>query len=249
MDKMPENSNYPALWSDSPLSGMLFFPREYGNSESEQGAGNTSRLQALAVSTYLHYNLMYIDCKPKTKMATMQEMVQCVLWFSETKSVTMVQQNYRQQYARQPPCKQTIQQWFQRKRSGQPRTSDEHIEEHIEEVSQKFQRSPRTSLRCASLQLNIPLSTLHGIIHKKLNYHAYKLQMVQELLPADRPQQKEFGMTMLLTCCIKLGEKLNINWICLELLMVGILKCQILLVLYKDYILSEVWAQFYVNML
>uniref|UniRef100_T1JER0 Uncharacterized protein n=1 Tax=Strigamia maritima TaxID=126957 RepID=T1JER0_STRMM len=68
-----------------------------------------------------------------------------------------------------------------RKRSGRPRTSDEHIEE----VSQKFQRSPRTSLRRDSLQLNIPLSNLHRIIHKKLNYHAYKLQMVQELLPTD----------------------------------------------------------------
>uniref|UniRef100_T1J0S9 DUF4817 domain-containing protein n=1 Tax=Strigamia maritima TaxID=126957 RepID=T1J0S9_STRMM len=166
----------------------------------------------------------------RTKMATMHEMVQCVLWFSETKSVTMVQRNYRQQYARQPPCKQTIQQWFQkfletgsmkhRKRSGRPRTRNEPIEE----VSLKFQRSPRTSLRRASLQINIPLSTLHRIIHKKLNYHAYKLQMAQELLPTDRPQQKEFAMTMLLTCCIKLGEKLNNNWICLELLMVDMLK-------------------------
>uniref|UniRef100_T1JF30 HTH psq-type domain-containing protein n=1 Tax=Strigamia maritima TaxID=126957 RepID=T1JF30_STRMM len=89
-----------------------------------------------------------------------------------------------------------------RKRSRRPRISDEHIEE----VSQKFQRSPRTSLRRASLQLNIPLSTLQRIIHKKLNYHAYKLQVVQNLLPTDRPQQREFGMTMLLTCCIKLGE-------------------------------------------
>uniref|UniRef100_T1J9D6 DUF4817 domain-containing protein n=1 Tax=Strigamia maritima TaxID=126957 RepID=T1J9D6_STRMM len=50
----------------------------------------------------------------KTKIVTMQEMVQCVLWFSERKSVTMVQQNYRQLYARQPPCKRTIRQWFQR---------------------------------------------------------------------------------------------------------------------------------------
>uniref|UniRef100_T1J3W6 DUF4817 domain-containing protein n=1 Tax=Strigamia maritima TaxID=126957 RepID=T1J3W6_STRMM len=115
----------------------------------------------------------------------------------------MVQRNYRQQYARQPPCKQTIRQWFQRfletgsmkhrKRSGRPRTSDEHIEE----VSQKFQRSLRTSLRRASLQLNIPLCTLHRIIRKKLNYHAYKLQMVQEPLPTDRPQQKEFGKGLL----------------------------------------------------
>uniref|UniRef100_T1IX95 Uncharacterized protein n=1 Tax=Strigamia maritima TaxID=126957 RepID=T1IX95_STRMM len=70
---------------------------------------------------------------------------------------------------------------YETQKEKQPRTSDEHIEK----VSQKFQRSPRTSLRRASLQLNIPLSTLHRIIQKKLNYHASKLQMVQELLPTD----------------------------------------------------------------
>jgi hypothetical protein len=43
------------------------------------------------------------------KMATIQEKVLCVLWFSETKSVIKTQRHYRTQYGKDPPSDNAIQ--------------------------------------------------------------------------------------------------------------------------------------------
>jgi hypothetical protein len=60
-----------------------------------------------------------------------------------------------------------------------------------------FQRNPTKSIRRASLELNIPRSTVHKVLHKRLRLYAYKVQIVQALEPNDRPQGQQFAIEML----------------------------------------------------
>ena len=82
---------------------------------------------------------------------------------------------------------------FDTRGSGRPRTS----EQNIERVRQAFQRSPMKSIRIAARQLELPLSTVHKVLHKNSRLYAYKVQMLQALQANDMPRQKEFAVNML----------------------------------------------------
>ena len=137
------------------------------------------------------------------KMSTPQEKAQCVSWFIETKSVIQAQRNFTRKYGRKPPARSTIRAWhekfmetgsvLQRKGAGRPQIS----EEEIESVRVAYTRSPRKSIRRASTQLQIPRSTIHKVLHRKLRLYAYKVQLLQALKPEDKPRRKEFAVTML----------------------------------------------------
>ncbi|KAJ4432019.1 hypothetical protein ANN_20633 [Periplaneta americana] len=58
-------------------------------------------------------------------------------------------------------------------------------------------RSPRKSIRQASVQLNIPPTTVHTVLHKRLRLRAYKLQLQQMITPNDKLERKRFAETML----------------------------------------------------
>ncbi|PSN44276.1 hypothetical protein C0J52_19636 [Blattella germanica] len=99
------------------------------------------------------------------KMTKVQEQVQCVLWLAELQSVTSVQLRFRTRYGCHPPTRKSIRLWDNKlrttgnllrvKSSGKPRTSDEKVDR----IREAFQRSPRKSVRVASLQLQILRST------------------------------------------------------------------------------------------
>jgi hypothetical protein len=105
-------------------------------------------------------------------MASPQERAQCVVWFSETKSPITVQRNNRHVFGKDPPNKKTIKAWYDKflaagsvlrqSGSGKKHKSDETVE-HVMEA---FHRSPTKSIRRASLELNIPRSTVHKVLHK-----------------------------------------------------------------------------------
>ena len=94
-------------------------------------------------------------------MITPQEKIQCVSWFIETKSDIQTQRNYTTKYAKQAPTRQSIRNWHKqfmetgtllhKLRSGRPRTS----EEDIEHIHQSFSRSPRKTIRTASVELQV----------------------------------------------------------------------------------------------
>jgi hypothetical protein len=136
-------------------------------------------------------------------MAYPQERAQCVVWFSETKSPITVQRNYRHVFEKGPPDKKTIKAWYDKfvatgsvlrqSDSDKKRTSDETMER----VMETFQRSLTKSIRRASLELNIPRSTAHKVLHKRLRLNAYKVKIVQALEPNDRPQRQQFAIEML----------------------------------------------------
>lgn len=136
-------------------------------------------------------------------MTTPQEKAQCVSWFIETKSDTQVQRNFRTKYGKVPPARSSIREWHKKfmdtgsvlhkKGAGRPRTS----EENIESVRVAFTRSPTKSIRRASMQLQIPRSTVHKVLHKNLRLYAYKVQLLQALLPQDKPRRQQFAVNML----------------------------------------------------
>lgn len=115
----------------------------------------------------------------------------------------MVQRQYRRQYGGTPPDSKTIKAWYDkfkdtgsvadRRRTGRPRIS----EQNVEALRAAFQRSPGKSIRRASLQLDIPRSSVHKVLHKCLHLHAYKVQIVQALLPNDLPRRAEFAIEIL----------------------------------------------------
>ena len=136
-------------------------------------------------------------------MVSLQEKAQCVLWYHETKSPVAVQRKFRNEYRRDPPDVKRIKDWYKkftetgsvedRKRSGRPSVSDASVDA----VRDAFQRSPRKSVRRASIELRMPRSTVHKVLHKRLRLRAYKVQLVQELKPHDRPQREAFATEIL----------------------------------------------------
>ena len=136
-------------------------------------------------------------------MASLVEKAQCVLWYHETNSPITVQRNFRRLYGGSPPDVKSIKSWYQKfketgsvddlKRTGRPRTS----EETVNAVHTSFQRSPSQSTRRAARELQVPQLTVVDILHKHLQFRAYKLQILQALHPNDRPQRTAFAEEIL----------------------------------------------------
>ena len=111
-------------------------------------------------------------------MVTPQEKAQCVSWFIETKLDVQTQQRYRAKNGKDPPLRSSIRRWHKKfmetgsvldaVRSGRPRASAENIER----VRQVFSRSPIKSIRTAARELDLPLTTVHKVLHKRLQLHA-----------------------------------------------------------------------------
>ena len=72
-------------------------------------------------------------------------------------------------------------------RSGRPRTSAENIER----VRQAFSLSPIKSIRTAVSKLELPPTTVHKVLHKRLRLYAHKIQMLQRLQPNDITDLKQ----------------------------------------------------------
>jgi len=77
-----------------------------------------------------------------------------------------------------------------RPRSGRSR-------ENIAAVSDSVRDNPSTSIRHRSQQLDLSYTTMQRILTKDLHLHAYKIQLTQELKPADHEQRRIFVDWML----------------------------------------------------
>jgi hypothetical protein len=62
-------------------------------------------------------------------------------------------------------------------------------EDIVEDLKQRMEQNPRTSLPRLSAQSGVPLSTCQKIMKKRINLHPYKVSLVQELKPADYPRR------------------------------------------------------------
>ena len=129
-------------------------------------------------------------------MVTPQEKAQCASWFIETKWDVQTQGRYRTKYGKNPPSRSSIRRWHKEfmetgsvldaVRTGRKRISAENIKS----VRQAFSGSPMKPIRTAARQLELPPTTVHKVLHKRLRLHAYKVQMLQRLQPNDKAETK-----------------------------------------------------------
>ncbi|PSN30743.1 hypothetical protein C0J52_21647 [Blattella germanica] len=137
-------------------------------------------------------------------MWTPQQKVKCVLWLAELKSVTRVRRRFRLEFNVDPPTSKSILQWDRTlKATGTliPQTGkhskNKINEETVDRVRTAFTRSPKKSIRRGSHQLQIPKSTVHDILHKRLKLRAYKLQLLHHIQPNDRRLRENFAFGLL----------------------------------------------------
>ena len=109
------------------------------------------------------------------------------------------------QYGKDSPSRSSIRRWHKKfmeqcqcldaVRSGRPKTSAGNIES----VRGAFSRSSVKSIRIAAkeLELSLPSTTVRKVLHKRLRFYAYEVQMLQRLQPNDKPKEKEFADNML----------------------------------------------------
>ena len=80
-----------------------------------------------------------------------------------------------------------------KKRHGRPRTS----EESVERMCETFRRSPTKSVRQASREIQMPRSTIHDVLHKRLRLAAYKVHILHALQPDEYAKRYGFAVDML----------------------------------------------------
>lgn len=134
---------------------------------------------------------------------SVQEKAQCVVWLSQTNSGTQVQRNFRTKFNKAPPSRTTIHAWqkkflqtgsvLQKKGAGRPRTTAEDVQR----VNEAFSERPQMSIRKAGRQLQLPKSTVHKVLRKRLKLFPYKLQLVQALKPDDKTKRMAFAEDIL----------------------------------------------------
>lgn len=116
-------------------------------------------------------------------MATPQEKIEIVVCLAELKPVTAVQRRFGIKYIRELLARKNIRFWNNKlklpgfllldRTPGEPRPS----EEDAKRIRKTFRRCPRKSIHAASNQLQFPLSTVHGALHKHLQ-GLYQIQVV-----------------------------------------------------------------------
>ena len=109
-------------------------------------------------------------------MRSIQQKAQCVLWHAKFGSCYAVCREYRLLYGEVPPSRQLIEYWVKQFRetgslehrsgAGRPPLTAQKIED----IRQKYERSPKTSTRRASLQLQVSHMTVHNVLRKLLNF-------------------------------------------------------------------------------
>ena len=120
-------------------------------------------------------------------MAAIANKAKLVRFVHETGSIIAAQRRYRRECNKSPPHRNSIRKWVKqfsevgdvknRKSPGRPNVSNQRVDD----VRAAVLLSPHTSIRRLSLQLQIPLSTVHEILHQRLKFPSYRIQVVQHL--------------------------------------------------------------------
>ncbi|KAG7171884.1 hypothetical protein Hamer_G000814 [Homarus americanus] len=109
---------------------------------------------------------------------------------------------FRTKYGKKPPDVKFIKSWMKiletvnvekGKSSGRLSVSDGTVEN----IPTAFTRSPRKSVKQASRRLQMPKSTVHKVLQNCMKLHAYKVQIVHQLMPDDRPKREQFANDIL----------------------------------------------------
>jgi hypothetical protein len=142
-------------------------------------------------------------------MAALGEKSFYVLEYHTCKSVVTVQRAFRAKYAKDLPTDKTIRAWYKQftetgclckqKSSGHPLTT----EDDIEWVWTSFLHSPKKSTDAAAKELSMSKTTVWRVVHKRLVFKPYRIQMVQQLSDEDHRCRLNF--------CLQLQDLMSSN--------------------------------------
>ncbi|XP_031330713.1 uncharacterized protein LOC116161496 [Photinus pyralis] len=162
-----------------------------------------TRLQADS-SEWKHYRRKLLTSSIFGKICKMRKSTSCSSTFAKTESVVTVQRAFRIKFGCAPPGDNNIRRWYHQfqdtgclckgKSTGRPRTS----EESVEQVRNSLTRSPMKSVRKASRELAIPVTTVWRVLRRRLELRPYRLQLLQALKPTDHLLRANFANDMLL---------------------------------------------------
>jgi hypothetical protein len=126
----------------------------------------------------------------------------CALEYHTSKSVVTVQSAFRAKYAKDPPTDKTIRAWYKQfteigclckqKSSGRPLTA----EDDVEWVRDSFLHSLKKSTGTAAKELSLSKTTVWRVLHKRLVFKPYGIQMIQQLSDEDHRRQFDFCLQL-----------------------------------------------------
>jgi hypothetical protein len=135
-------------------------------------------------------------------MAAPGEKSSCVLEYHTSKSGVTVQRAFRAKYAKDPPTDKTTRAWYKQftetgclckqKSSGSPLTA----EDDVERVRASFLHSPKKSTATAAKELSMSKTTAWRVLHKRLVFKPYHIQMVQKLSDEDHRRRLDFCLRL-----------------------------------------------------
>ncbi|CAF4045863.1 unnamed protein product [Rotaria sordida] len=128
------------------------------------------------------------------------ERIEIVKWYTMYQNAGEVARQFQQCYDRTPPTRKNILNRVRKfdetgsvedePRSGRPRSVG--TDENKERVRAAFEESPATPLRIASLNLNLPKSSLQRMM-KELGLKPYRPQLLHALNEGDPDRRCEFA--------------------------------------------------------
>ena len=124
-------------------------------------------------------------------------------------SVTTVQREFRRYFNinrnDSVPSRDTILRWVNNlrtqgsllKKTPPGRMREVRTQQNIDRVREAVERSPDRSVRRQAVAMGISDRTMRRILHEDLNFHPYKMAIVNELNTNDYPQRLKFAQDML----------------------------------------------------
>jgi len=119
-----------------------------------------------------------------------------------SKSVVTVQRAFRAKYAKDPPADKTIRAWYKtftetgclckQKSSGRPLTAHDDVER----VRASFLHILKKSAGTAAKELSMSKTTVRRVLHKRLVFKPYRIQMLQQLSDEDHRRRLDFCLQL-----------------------------------------------------
>ena len=109
----------------------------------------------------------------------------CVLEFAKTVSIVTVQRSFRTMYHTEPRTDKTFREWYMTFQQSGCLCRPGPSAETVESVEETFVRSHQKSTHRPSRELQMPQSSVWGILLKRLRVKGYRLQLLQALNPQD----------------------------------------------------------------
>jgi hypothetical protein len=122
----------------------------------------------------------------------------CVVEFAKTESIVTVQWRFQTMYHTESHMGETIREWYIKfQQSGCPCAAKQIARlgssaETVERVQERFVRSPQKSTHCASLELQMPKSSVWCILRKRLRVKGFRLQLLQAVKLQDHMLRLHF---------------------------------------------------------